>query len=45
MRRYRGEQSGPVVLAGDYLAFPWSDSAALTGLWAANRVRLAAERG
>lgn len=45
VRRYRGEQSGPVVLAGDYLAFPWSDSAALTGLWAANRVRLAAERG
>ena len=25
-------------LAGDYLGFPWTDSAAQTGLWAANQV-------
>mgnify|MGYP000893757352 CR=1 FL=1 len=43
--RYRLEQRGPVVLAGDYLSFPWTDSAALTGLWAANRVRTSGERG
>lgn len=27
---------GPVVLAGDYLGFPWADSAAGTGVWAAH---------
>ena len=44
VRRYRAERRGPVILAGDYLAFPWSDSAALTGLWAANCVRASGER-
>lgn len=44
VRRYRVERSGPVILAGDYLAFPWSDSAALTGLWAAKCVRASGER-
>ena len=44
VRRYRAERRGPVILAGDYLAFPWSDSAALTGLWAANCVRTSGER-
>lgn len=43
VRRYRAERRGPVILAGDYLAFPWSDSAALTGLWAANCVRASGE--
>ena len=43
VRRYRAERRGPVILAGDYLAFPWSDSAALTGLWAANCVRALGE--
>ena len=38
VRGYRRGQRGPVVLAGDYLGFAWSDSAALTGLWAARRV-------
>lgn len=36
---YRATASGRVVLAGDFLAFPWTDSAAATGLWAARRVR------
>ena len=44
VRRYRKEHTGPVILAGDYLAFPWSDSAALTGLWAANCARVSGER-
>ena len=44
VRRYRVEHRGPVILAGDYLAFPWSDSAALTGLWAANCVRVSGGR-
>ena len=43
--RYRRERGGSVILAGDYLAFPWSDSAALTGLWAANCVRASGGRG
>jgi hypothetical protein len=43
VRRYCAECRGPVILAGDYLAFPWSDSAALTGLWAANCVRASGE--
>lgn len=30
-----GPPPGPVVLAGDYLGFPWTDSAAATGVWAA----------
>jgi protoporphyrinogen/coproporphyrinogen III oxidase len=28
----------PVVLAGDYLGFPWTDSAAFNGRWAADRL-------
>lgn len=28
----------PVVLAGDYLGLPWSDSAAFNGRWAAGRL-------
>lgn len=27
-----------IWLAGDYLGFPWTDSAAQTGLWASNQV-------
>jgi oxygen-dependent protoporphyrinogen oxidase len=39
VRQYRSHLPGgsPVVLAGDYLGFPWSDSAAANGLWAADR--------
>jgi oxygen-dependent protoporphyrinogen oxidase len=35
--RYRRRHAvdDPLVLAGDYLGFPWTDSAASTGLWAA----------
>lgn len=33
---YRTGRSGdPLILAGDYLGFPWTDSAAATGTWAA----------
>lgn len=36
VRDYRhGPNPGPVILAGDYLGFPWTDSAAATGIWAA----------
>lgn len=36
IRDYRqGPPLGPVILAGDYLGFPWTDSAAATGIWAA----------
>ncbi|GLZ05689.1 oxidoreductase [Actinomadura sp. NBRC 104412] len=40
VRRYRTRlpAASPVVLAGDYLGFPWSDSAAFNGLWAADRL-------
>lgn len=44
VRHYREEHTGSVVLAGDYLAFPWSDSAALTGLWTANCAGISGER-
>ncbi|MEI6622004.1 MAG: FAD-dependent oxidoreductase [Actinomycetes bacterium] len=27
-----------IILAGDYLGFPWSDSAAFNGIWAAGKV-------
>ena len=27
-----------VYLAGDYMGFPWTDSAAATGIWAANQI-------
>ncbi|HYD65737.1 NAD(P)/FAD-dependent oxidoreductase [Azospirillum sp.] len=38
IRRYRAAPVGRVVLAGDYIGFPWTDSAAETGLWAAQAV-------
>jgi hypothetical protein len=31
-------RADPVVLAGDYLGFPWTDSAAFNGRWAADRL-------
>jgi oxygen-dependent protoporphyrinogen oxidase len=34
-RRHTTHRDDPVVLAGDYLGFPWTDSAAATGVWAA----------
>ncbi|SCG58416.1 oxygen-dependent protoporphyrinogen oxidase [Micromonospora halophytica] len=38
-RRCRASRpDDPVVLAGDYLGFPWTDSAAATGIWAARAV-------
>ncbi|MEO6123135.1 MAG: FAD-dependent oxidoreductase [Ilumatobacteraceae bacterium] len=38
--RYRSELAvnARVVLAGDYLGFPWTDSAAFNGVWAARHV-------
>jgi protoporphyrinogen/coproporphyrinogen III oxidase len=39
VRDYRRQHSGPVVLAGDYLGFPWTDSAAATAIWAAGAAR------
>lgn len=40
VRNYRTRlpAGSPVLLAGDYLGFPWSDSAAFNGLWAADRL-------
>lgn len=40
VRRYRDRLSAGcrVLLAGDYLGFPWSDSAAFSGRWAADRL-------
>lgn len=38
VRRYRAAPVGRVVLAGDYVGFPWTDSAAETGVWAARAV-------
>lgn len=35
VRRYRTAPVGRVVLVGDYMGFPWTDSAAETGRWAA----------
>lgn len=35
---YRQSAHGRVLLAGDYLAFPWTDSAAAAGRWAARRL-------
>jgi protoporphyrinogen/coproporphyrinogen III oxidase len=42
-RAVTGYRSGvtpadPIVLAGDYLGFPWMDSAAFNGRWAADRL-------
>ena len=38
VRRYRATAAGRVVLAGDHMGFPWTDSAAETGRWAAGAV-------
>jgi protoporphyrinogen/coproporphyrinogen III oxidase len=40
VQRYRNRLpiASPVVLAGDYLGFPWSDSAAFNGRWAASHL-------
>lgn len=40
VRRYRDTlpAGSPVLLAGDYLGFPWSDSAAFNGRWAADQL-------
>ena len=40
VQRYRDRlpAGSPVVLAGDYLGFPWSDPAAFNGRWAAGRL-------
>ncbi|GAA2520676.1 protoporphyrinogen/coproporphyrinogen oxidase [Pilimelia columellifera] len=32
-------RADPIALAGDYLGFPWTDSAAATGVWAGRRLR------
>jgi oxygen-dependent protoporphyrinogen oxidase len=39
LNQYRQEQRRrKVYLAGDYMGFPWTDSAAATGIWAANQI-------
>jgi oxygen-dependent protoporphyrinogen oxidase len=40
VQRYRDRlpSASPVLLAGDYLSFPWTDSAAYNGRWAADRL-------
>ncbi|WP_192810201.1 protoporphyrinogen/coproporphyrinogen oxidase [Actinomadura rudentiformis] len=40
VQRYRDHlpTASPVLLAGDYLGLPWSDSAAFNGRWAADRL-------
>jgi oxygen-dependent protoporphyrinogen oxidase len=40
LRQYRHEnrRRRKVYLAGDYMGFPWTDSAAATGIWAANQI-------
>lgn len=42
VREYRStrDPNNRIWLAGDYLGFPWTDSAAETGLWAANQVQM-----
>ena len=37
-------QTRRIVLAGDCLAWPWSDSAAAAGRWAAGRVQAVIDR-
>jgi oxygen-dependent protoporphyrinogen oxidase len=41
--RQGAQRDDPVTLAGDYLGFPWTDSAAATGVWAA-RMAIARDR-
>jgi protoporphyrinogen/coproporphyrinogen III oxidase len=36
--RERLPAGSPVLLAGDFLGLPWSDSAAFNGRWAADRL-------
>ena len=40
LHQYRNDnhRKRKVFLAGDYMGFPWTDSAAATGMWAANRI-------
>jgi oxygen-dependent protoporphyrinogen oxidase len=40
LHRYRSENNRKrkVYLAGDYMGFPWTDSAAAAGLWAARQI-------
>lgn len=38
VQAYRAQPTRRIVLAGDTLAWPWSDSAAFVGEWAADRV-------
>ena len=41
VKQYRdtGSASNRIWLAGDYLGFPWTDSAAQNGIWAADQIR------
>ncbi|MFZ1073464.1 MAG: FAD-dependent oxidoreductase [Verrucomicrobiia bacterium] len=36
--RHEKRRERKVYLAGDYMGFPWTDSAAATGIWAANQI-------
>jgi oxygen-dependent protoporphyrinogen oxidase len=36
--RHSRTENNKIWLAGDYLGFPWTDSAAQTGMWAANQI-------
>jgi oxygen-dependent protoporphyrinogen oxidase len=40
LHRYRhdNQEKRKVFLAGDYMGFPWTDSAAATGMWAADQI-------
>jgi oxygen-dependent protoporphyrinogen oxidase len=40
LHQYRNEdhRKRKVYLAGDYMGFPWTDSAAATGMWAADQI-------
>jgi oxygen-dependent protoporphyrinogen oxidase len=45
IQRYRDRlpAASPVILAGDYLGFAWTDAAAFNGRWAAERLLSAEE--
>jgi len=36
--RHENHRQRKVYLAGDYMGFPWTDSAAATGMWAADQI-------
>jgi protoporphyrinogen/coproporphyrinogen III oxidase len=36
--RHQNHRERKVYLAGDYMGFPWTDSAAATGIWAADQI-------